>query len=160
MHRPIRSLIAALLSLFAGATASVSLATEAIVENYGNTPIFVAVAHQRPSDNHIVKGWFRVDPSEQKTFTSPDNQQMYMLIHREGVPVIFNHHQEFRRFPVSVGKRFRVDRPDDDNGIRFLHWGTNLEYAANVIKGQYPEGWDRSEFFYVGTGVQRLEVRP
>ncbi len=156
-HNSLTSLLAFLMIATAG---SVSRATEATIENYGNTPIYVAIAYRHSYENHVAKGWFKIEPTQSRTFSAPDDREMAMLVHRDGKPVTFVKHQEFLRWPTAVGQRFVVDRPGDDGQVRFLRWGENLEHTASVQKGHYPNGWALADFFILGAGKQRLEVKP
>src|SRR5947209_14590465 len=106
MSRQNKCILSMLAFVVMGGIASVSLATEATIENYGNTPIFVAIAYRYNYEGHIAKGWFKVEAAQSHTFTAPDDRQMAMLVHRDGKPVTLLYHQETLRWLIAVGQRF------------------------------------------------------
>jgi len=137
----------------------VALATEVKVENYSNEPVFVAQADKR--GNSVSSGWTVVKPNETKTFTAPNSAELYLRIQdKKGNAITFAKHKKFHDFPVHA-ERFSVNKESDDSSVWVFKSGANLQNSRNVKVGEkLLPGWSLRPFFEVGSGKQKLEIKP
>jgi hypothetical protein len=128
------------------------------VENYGNEEI--AVAHAFEFGKLVSQGWTTIPSNQSKTFEFPNDRDAYLRIEHRGREFTFAHHQRFLNFPMT-NSRFTASNEPDDNTVRTLRWGNNLEHSHNMRKGgALPNGWQNARYFHVGSENVRLEVKP
>ncbi len=152
------SLAAAVLSA-AALLPNASTAGQALVENYSNDDVCVAIAYRtyKGTSDLAVEGWFKIGPNERRTFQAADADDMHLRILRNGQEVVFPKHQQFRRWPVT-NAGFTVSKEPDDVTIRVLRWNNSRRNV--MFQEPLPPSWSHERFFRIGAQNARLEIRP
>jgi uncharacterized membrane protein len=152
-------LAAGLAIALAAAWPACGLTAEAKVENYTNDAVYVATGYNY--GQMVSGGWTAIGPNQSQTFTAPDNAELCLRIEdKNGKSITFGNFQTIRTFPVS-NDRFTVNNEPDDATVRTLKWGNQLEKSYQMKKNDpLPAGWENREFFRIGTGNHKLEIKP
>lgn len=150
--------------LFAGVVTVGSVtfgqAADVKVENYSNSTVYVARAENKAGGS-VSHGWTAIKTNEVKTFTSPDNEDLYIRIQDDkGNEITFTKHKTFANFPTH-NQRFTVHAEPDDAKVWVMKHGSKLEHSKNIKKGdKLPDGWESRRFFQIGKGSHKLEIKP
>ena len=144
---------------------SLASAGHAVVENYLNDDIFVAIAyrHFKGTTKLFAEGWFPVKRAgDKRTFAADDADDMYLRVIRGGNEVTFPNHRDFLFFPVHLSEAFSASQAPDDRFVDILRWGPNLKevFTVNNMTPNLPAGWARQRFFRIGSQRVKLELRP
>ncbi len=158
-----RLAVAVLFPILAMASAAEARAGHFRVENYSNQRIHIAIAFER--GERVSTGWFDLEPTESRTFDTPDAFPMFFRIEQDqppgqGPPRELTFNTRPGTFP-AIQQRFEVVNAPDDPNIQFLRWGTNYEHKFNVRRGApLPQGWGAVRYFQVEPGDSTLKIEP
>ena len=152
---PVSALLVLALTSFAAGNVA---AAEVTVENFSNGPIFVCFAFNKGQT--VSDGWTKIEPNGKKVFNNDTRDEMFLRIESNKRELRFPRFNKFLKFPAN-DQRFVVKNEPDDNSVRTFRWGAGLEHSVNKTKSEpLPAGWDSREYFSVGSGNDRLEVKP